>query len=218
MQVSSDGDDIFERHQEAKATDTGNKRGPQRENISYNATSDFDKQPPPSSSNYSYNSRDDGGLEKEKVETRNTFSGTSNQKIYSRPNSNDTEETVQKVSPPRRKGYREEKSEKVVNWQKKDNGDEKSEKVGWPKRDGNNTDLPTIGNKQQGSSIPNASYMAAKQSEPEQLHDENVNEILEVGSHGKISLFQHNYYKWNTKRNDVFIGRRSSDCGPQERD
>ncbi|KAJ0954744.1 putative plus-end-directed kinesin ATPase [Helianthus annuus] len=95
------------------------------------------------------------------------------------PSSVEKEETVQKVSPPRRKSYKEEKLERDINWNKKDNGNEKSEKFGWLKREGNNTDIPTVSSKQQGSSIPNASYTASKQSEPEQLHDENVNEILE---------------------------------------
>ncbi|KAI7752525.1 hypothetical protein M8C21_015876 [Ambrosia artemisiifolia] len=175
MLVSSDVDDTYEQPQEAKSMDTG-KRGSQR---SYNTTTDFEKQPPPSSSNYSFNSRDDIGLEKEKVDVKSTYSGSNNQKAYSRPSSVDTEETVQKVSPPRRKGYKEEKLERDVSLNKKDNGNEKSEKFGWLKRDGNNTDIPAVGSKQQGSSIPNASYMASKQSEPEQLHDENVNEILE---------------------------------------
>ncbi|XP_071730524.1 kinesin-like protein KIN-13A [Rutidosis leptorrhynchoides] len=177
MPVSSDTDDIYERNQEAKAMDTS-RRGPQRENISYNVASEYEKQPPPSSS-YSLNSRDDSDQEKERVDSKGKFSGSSNLKTYSMPNSVDAEETVQKVSPPRRKNYRDEKSEKVVNWQKKDNGDEKLEKGGWPKRDVASTDLPYAGNRQQGSSIPNANYTSAKQSEPEQLHDENVNEILE---------------------------------------
>lgn len=182
MLYSADGDDIYERQQEPKVMDTG-KRGVQRENISYNVTSDYEKQPPPSSSNYAFNNRDDSGqasgLDKEKVDSKSAFSASNNQKTYAMPSSVDTEETVQKVSPPRRKTYREERSEKVSNWQKKDNGDEKPERSGWSKRDGTNIDLPTVGNKQQGASISNASYMASKQSEPEQLHDENVNEILE---------------------------------------
>ncbi|KAF5774395.1 putative plus-end-directed kinesin ATPase [Helianthus annuus] len=157
--VSSDGEDMYDRNQEAKVMDTG-KWGPQRDNLSYNATSDFEKQPIPSSSNYTFKSRDESGFEQEKADAKNTFSGSYSQRVFPRPSSVDTtEETVQRVSPPRRK----------VNWQKKDNGDEKPEK-GWLKRDGNNTDI---------SNIPNASYMASKQSEPEQLHDENVNEILE---------------------------------------
>ncbi|MFS7923135.1 putative plus-end-directed kinesin ATPase [Helianthus anomalus] len=172
MLVSSDVDDTYEQHQEAKSMDAG-KRAPQR---SYNATSDFEKQPPSSSSNYSFN---DTGFDKEKVDVKSTYSGSNNQKVYSRPSSVEKEETVQKVSPPRRKSYKEEKLERDINWNKKDNGNEKSEKFGWLKRDGNNTDIPTVGSKQQGSSIPNASYTASKQSEPEQLHDENVNEILE---------------------------------------
>lgn len=178
MQVPGDTDDIYERYQEAKVIDTG-KRGAPRENISYNPTADFEKQRPPSSSNYSFTSRDDGGQDKEKVDIKNTFSGSSNQKVNLTPSSVDTEEMVQKVSPPRRKNYREEKSEKVINWQKKDSGDEKSDKGGWPKRDGSNNDLPMIGNKHQGSSIPSFGYMASKQSEHEQPHDENINEILE---------------------------------------
>ncbi|XP_076945235.1 kinesin-like protein KIN-13A [Bidens hawaiensis] len=154
MLTSSDGEDIYDSHQEAKVMDTA-KRGPQRDNLSYNAKSDFEKQPPPSSSNYSFKSRDDSGVEKENTDAKNTFSGPYNQKMYSRPSSVDTEETVQKVSPPRRKGYRE----------------EKSEKTGWFKRDGNNT----TGN----SNTPNASVTTSKQLESEQLPDENVIEILE---------------------------------------
>ncbi|KAI3703564.1 hypothetical protein L1987_73725 [Smallanthus sonchifolius] len=168
MLVSSDGEDIYEHHQEAKVMDTG-KRGPQRDDISFNAASDFEKQPPPSSSSYAFKSWDDSGRENEKADAKNTSSGSNNQRLYSRPSSVDTEETVPKVSPPRRKGYREDKSEKVVNWQKKDNSDEKSEKS-WLKRDGNNTNIPNI---------PNASNMASKQLESEHLHAENVNEILE---------------------------------------
>ncbi|XP_076909271.1 kinesin-like protein KIN-13A [Bidens hawaiensis] len=137
-------------YQEEKVVDTG-KRGPQR---SYSATADFEKQTPPSSSNYSFNSRDDNDW--------------NNPKVYSMPTSFDTEETVQKVSPPRRKSYREEKTER---------GNEKSDKFGWLKRDGYNSEIPSFGNKQQGLSIPN--YMASKQSESEQLQDENVNELLE---------------------------------------
>ncbi|XP_076886718.1 kinesin-like protein KIN-13A [Bidens hawaiensis] len=156
MLASSDGEDIYDRHQEAKVMDTA-KRGPQRDNLSYNATSDFEKQPPPSSSNYSFKSWDDSGFEKENTDAKNTFSGSYNQKMYSRPSSVDTEETVQKVSPPRRKDFRE----------------DKSEKTGWLKRDGNNS------NNTDNSNIPNASFMTSKQLESEQLHDENVNEILE---------------------------------------
>ncbi|KAK1417782.1 hypothetical protein QVD17_26916 [Tagetes erecta] len=175
MLVSSDGEDIYDRPQEAKVMDTA-KRGP-RDNISYNAVPDFEKQPLPSSSSYVFKNRDDSGLENEKADAKNTYSGSINQRLYSRPSSVDTEETVQKVSPPRRKGYREDKPEKV-NWQKKDNSDEKIEKGGWLKRDGNNNiDIPTFGNKQQGSN--NASYIPSKQPEPGQLQDENVNEILE---------------------------------------
>lgn len=216
--VSSDVDDTYEQQQETKVMDTG-KRGPQR---SYNPASDFEKQPPSSSSSYSFNSRDDSGVDKERVDVKNTYSGFNNQKLYSMPNSIDTEETAQKVSPPRRKGYREEKSEKDISWNKKDYGNEKSEKFGWLKRDSNNTDIPTVGNKQQGSSIPNASYMASKQSEPEKLHDENVNELLEVSSQFMMILtkFVCNcmLFKYKFKGNYCFVGRRSSNCSPQERD
>lgn len=136
-------------NEDTKVSDTGKRGGQQRDNISYISTSDFDRQAlPPSSSNYTFSTRDDSwqppsSLDKEKF---------------------DTEEMVQKVSPPRRRSYRE---------QKKDSGgvDEKS---GWLKRDSD------VMKQQQGSgmsSIP--SYMASKQSESEQPHDESINEILE---------------------------------------
>lgn len=154
--VPSDNEDIYERY-DTKASDTG-KRGAQRENISYN--SDFDK-PPPTSSNYTFSTREDSGqpsgLEKEKFDSRNAYLSQS---------FGDMEETVRKVSPPRRKSYREEKEklEKGVNWQKNNSsgGDEKIERSGY---------------KYQGSSIP--SYLSSKQFEIEQPNDENINEILE---------------------------------------
>ncbi|KAL4565093.1 hypothetical protein LXL04_029177 [Taraxacum kok-saghyz] len=134
--------------EDTKPADTGKRGAPvPRDNIPYFPTPDFDRQLPPpipTSSNYPFNTHDDSW--QERVDPRSTYLG-------------DTEEMVQKVSPPRRKSYREEKLEKSVNWQK--------------------TDISSMGNRQQqqGSSIP--SYMSSKQSEPESPHDENINEILE---------------------------------------
>ncbi|GKB37304.1 hypothetical protein Tco_0882246 [Tanacetum coccineum] len=150
----ADGDDIYERQQEPKVVDTG-KRSVQRKNISYNATSDYEKQPPPCSSNYVFNNRDDSGqdsgLDKEKSDAKSAFSGSSNQKTYSMPSSVDTKETVQKVSPPRRKLSKKKDQKRLV------------------------TDRRRI------MVMKNLSEAVGQKemSKPEQLHDENVNEILE---------------------------------------
>jgi kinesin family protein 2/24 len=79
----------------------------------------------------------------------------------------DTEEKAPKVSPTRRKGSREEKSEKSGNWLKKD---------------GSGPDLPTGNSKQQNTGNLSASNTGPRQYEPYPPPDGNINAILEVGN------------------------------------
>ncbi|XP_059648372.1 kinesin-like protein KIN-13A isoform X2 [Cornus florida] len=106
--VSADVEDVYEQHQEVKAVDAG-RTAVEREN-----PVDFGKQPSGFPSKYPLNGREEssvtsGTAEKEKVEMKNTFGGSTTtttatkpstaQKLYSSysQNSVDTEEKMQKV-------------------------------------------------------------------------------------------------------------------------
>lgn len=116
-----------------------------------------------------HNGREDGGmiglaLEREKQ----NFGGLTSQKNYSSSfsqNAFDTEERVQKVSPPRRKAHRDEKSEKPGNW---------------PKKDGSGSEPSTTGYKQQNMSHLTSNSVGSREYEPEApVPDGDINEILE---------------------------------------
>ncbi|CAL5393260.1 unnamed protein product [Camellia sinensis] len=169
--VSADVEDVYEQHQEVKVVDTGGRRVVEKENPSYNP-SESNKQPSTSPSNYPFGEREDGGVtfgtvERERVDKQN-FVGLTSQKMHSSSylqNSVDTEERVQKVSPPRRKAHRDEKSEKPGNWLKKD---------------GCGSDPSATSYKQQSTSNFTSSNVGSRQNEPEPPPpDRNINEILE---------------------------------------
>ncbi|KAM0984929.1 hypothetical protein ACFX13_012474 [Malus domestica] len=165
--VSSEVEDVREQHQEVKVADTG-RRAVEKESFSYiPPTPEFDKQPAKSSSSNPINVREESGvpsgsMDRERFEMNNSYGDNYSQKLpnYSK-NSVDTEERVQKVSPPRRKVTKDEKSERLGNWPKK---------VG--------SDLSTTSSKQQSTGIYNASNAGSRQSEPE-VPDGNINAILE---------------------------------------
>ncbi|CAL5337863.1 unnamed protein product [Camellia sinensis] len=169
--VSADVEDVYEQHQEVKVVDTGGRRVVEKENPSYNP-SESNKQPSTFPSNYPFGEREDGGVtfgtvERERVDKQN-FGGLTSQKMHSSSylqNSVDTEERVQKVSPPRRKAHRDEKSEKPGNWLKKD---------------GCGSDPSATSYKQQSTSNFTSSNVGSRQNEPEPPPpDRNINEILE---------------------------------------
>ncbi|KAF5944680.1 hypothetical protein HYC85_018757 [Camellia sinensis] len=169
--VSADVEDVYEQHQEVKVVDTGGRRVVEKENPSYNP-SESNKQPSTFPSNYPFGEREDSGVtfgtvERERVDKQN-FGGLTSQKMHSSSylqNSVDTEERVQKVSPPRRKAHRDEKSEKPGNWLKKD---------------GCGSDPSATSYKQQSTSNFTSSNVGSRQNEPEPPPpDRNINEILE---------------------------------------
>ena len=170
LPTSVDVEDVYEPQLEVKLADMG-RRMPDKES-SYNHAADFDRQPSSFSSNYPFNAREESGVapglvDRERVEMKNSFVGSTSQKMYSSSysqNSVDTEEKVQKVSPPRRKVPREEKLEKLGNWQKKESG----------------TDMPFTSSKQQNTSNSNVNNVASRQYEPEPPNDGSINAILEV--------------------------------------
>ncbi|XP_071940282.1 kinesin-like protein KIN-13A [Coffea arabica] len=186
---SADVEDLVDQHQESKAVD--NRRVVQKEFTSYNSSSDVDKQPSSFTSNYTSGLEESTATssapDKERSDMKNSHGGSS-QKINLTSFSQiaaDTEEKVQKVSPPRRKVYpqipvdTEEKVQKVSPPRRKTYRDERPEKLGnWPRKDAANFDSSSS-YKQQNVNIADTNGVGSKQYEPEQPHEDSINEILE---------------------------------------
>lgn len=186
---SADVEDLVDQHQESKAVD--NRRVVQKEFTSYNSSSDVDKQPSSFTSNFTSGLEESTATssapDKEKSDMKNSHGGSS-QKINSTSYSQiaaDTEEKVQKVSPPRRKVYpqipvdTEEKVQKVSPPRRKTYRDERPEKLGnWPRKDAANFDSSSS-YKQQNVTISDTNGVGSKQYVPEQPHEDSINEILE---------------------------------------
>lgn len=165
--VSDIGEDSYEQHQEVKVAETG-KRVVEEENLFYSSAAEFDKQPGSLSSGYILNEQEEkrmasGSIDRERLEMKNVYRDSIDKKKYSQ-NSVDVEEKVQKVSPPRRKITREERSEKFVNWLKKDS---------------NESDCSIASTKHNNSGNHNTTNVVSRQYEP-QRSDGNIYAILEV--------------------------------------
>ncbi|PON88333.1 Kinesin-like protein [Trema orientale] len=167
QQVSVDVEDSYEPRQEVKVADTG-RRHAEKDNSLYNSNADFEKQSGSLSSSYplpSLNGREEkgvasGSMDRERFDMKNSYSDS---KMYSySQNSTDTEDKVQKVSPPRRKVSRDEKSEKFGNWLRKDGG----------------SDISTTSSKQQNTGSYSSTNSGSRQYEPDSA-DGNINAILE---------------------------------------
>ncbi|XP_022138661.1 kinesin-like protein KIN-13A [Momordica charantia] len=155
--VPTEAEDVNMLRQEVKLGELG-RRVAEKESLS---SSDFEVPTTALPSSNTFHVRDD----KEPLEMKNTHGEPTGRKIpmYSQ-NSTDAEEKVQKVSPPRRKSSRDEKSEKLGSWQKKDSGV---------------TDLSTASSKQYGPGNSNTNDAGPRKYEPEPTPDGNINAILE---------------------------------------
>ncbi|PON80367.1 Kinesin-like protein [Parasponia andersonii] len=168
QQVSVDAEDSYEQRQEVKVADTG-RRHAEKDNSLYNSSADFEKQSGSLSSSYPLNGREEkgvasGSMDRERFDMKNSSSDSYSQKMYSySQNSTDTEDKVQKVSPPRRKVSRDEKSEKFGNWLRKDGG---------------GSDISTTSSKQQNTGSYSSTNSGSRQYEPDST-DGNINAILE---------------------------------------
>lgn len=168
--VTVEMEDDFE-PQEVKVVDIG-RRVVEKETFS-NPTVDFNKQQSSYYSNLPFNGREEsevasGSMDKEKFEV-NSYGGSTSQKMHpSHSQTNiDTEEKVQKVSPPRRKASRDtEKSDKLGNWHRKDSS---------------GSDFSTTYARQQNTGSFNTNNVGPSQLEPEPPLDGNINALLEVG-------------------------------------
>ncbi|XP_023514850.1 kinesin-like protein KIN-13A [Cucurbita pepo subsp. pepo] len=170
--IPIEAEDVNMLCQEVKLGGELGRRVPEKESLS---SSNFDMPTSALPSSNAFHARDEkssgvtvasASFDKEPLEMRSIHGDPTGRKvpIYSH-NLNDTEEKVQKVSPPRRKSSRDEKSEKVGSWQKKD-----SSSV---------PDLSTASLKQYGAGISNANDAASRKSESEPTSDGNINAILE---------------------------------------
>lgn len=159
---TAETEDVYEQYQESKVVDTSGRVD--KETSSFNFSADDEKQTPSIASSFNFNGREEsavpaGGVERERLDVKNSFKGTISQKTSSvghAQSSSDVEEKVQKVSPPRQKAYSR------------------------PTKDFNNFDVSPRSNKQQTASISNANTTSVRQNEPEPPPDGSINEILEV--------------------------------------
>ncbi|XVF62580.1 hypothetical protein PTKIN_Ptkin09bG0019800 [Pterospermum kingtungense] len=161
-----DVEDVYDRPQEVKVVDTA--RMVVEKNV---YTVDSDKQPSTFSSSYPYSGKEESGkasgpTDGERFEVNNSYGGSTSQRAYSlnSQNSADNEEKVQKVSPPRRKATREEKSEKMGNLAKKDGG---------------GSDLSATNSRQASAVNYNTNNVGHRQNDLEPPIDGNINAILE---------------------------------------
>ncbi|CAN4104724.1 unnamed protein product [Withania somnifera] len=172
LAVSAGAGDAYEQSQESKILDTTRWA---LEKESYIPSSDFDKPSSRFGSNLTINSWEErgtnsGGMERDRVEVKNADGIPAGQKQYPATNlqtSADVLDKVPKVSPPRRKAYRDEKPEKPErprNWSRKDVAD---------------ADPSSTSYRQQSTSTPTKSIGSRQNEVSSPPHDENINEILE---------------------------------------
>lgn len=177
-QVFADVDDMMQ-YAEPREVEAS-RRAVERDNISYNPSSEYDKDSSGLLTSYNNNNGRDvnevasGSNDRDKLEMKSSYGGSTStsQKTYSyAQNSTDGEEDVQKISPPRRKiSSRDEGTEKLGNWLKKEGG---------------GPDRSTMAHKSQGANNAHANANNApppRHYEPESsVNDGNIDEILEVG-------------------------------------
>ncbi|XP_061370541.1 kinesin-like protein KIN-13A [Gastrolobium bilobum] len=165
---SSAGAEDFNDQCQEKTMEIGRKFVEKENSLYSSAAADVDKQPSNFSLSYPLNGREEKGLastsmDRNRFEAKNSYSDSTSQKMNSY-SQNDTEEKVQKVSPPRRKVSKDEKSERPANWMK---------------RDANGSDLFTASSKQQSTGNNSTVATGSKLYEAESSPDGNISAVLE---------------------------------------
>ncbi|XP_006342799.1 kinesin-13A-like isoform X1 [Solanum tuberosum] len=171
--ASTEAEDDSEQPQELKVSEVSRRM--ERESTSYNPSSERNQTSSFASTHtftgWEESGTNSAGLERDKFEMKNSYRVPAGQKMYPTPNmqsSADTEDKVQKVSPPRRKVSRDEKPEK-------------------PERPGNGSridvssaDSLSTSYKQQSTNSSNIKSIGTRQNELNSPpRDDNINEILE---------------------------------------
>ncbi|XP_060197765.1 kinesin-like protein KIN-13A isoform X1 [Lycium barbarum] len=169
--ASTEAEDAIEQPQESKVSEVS-RRAMDRESKSYNPSSER-RQTSSFASNHTFTAWEEsgansGGPERDKFEVKNSYHVPAGQKMYSTPNiqsSADTEDKVQKVSPPRRKVSRDEKPEKLGSGSRRDVPSSDSLSTSYKQQSTNSSKIKGIGTRQSELNSP--------------PRDDNINEILE---------------------------------------
>ncbi|KAJ8573876.1 hypothetical protein K7X08_010387 [Anisodus acutangulus] len=169
--ASTEAEDAIEQPQESKVSEVS-RRAMENESTSYNPYSEL-RQTSSFASNHTFTGWEEsgansGGLERDKFEVKNSYLVPAGQKMYSTPNmqsSADTEDRVQKVSPPRRKVSRDEKPEKPGSGSRRDVSSSDSLSTSFKQQSTNSSNIKGIGTRQSELNSP--------------PRDDNINEILE---------------------------------------
>ncbi|CAL0307222.1 unnamed protein product [Lupinus luteus] len=161
---SAGAEDFSDQRQEVKTVDMDRKV---IEKQNYSSAAEVGIQPSSFSSSYLFNGREGRDLASasinKKFEMKNSYSDSTSQKINSY-SLNDTDEEMQRVSPPRRKGYKDEKPERSTNRLK---------------RDVSGSERFTANFKQQSTGNYNTVTSGSWQSETEPIPNGNINAIPE---------------------------------------
>ncbi|KAH0728177.1 hypothetical protein KY284_004042 [Solanum tuberosum] len=171
--ASTEAEDDSEQPEELKASEVSRRM--ERESTSYNPSSERNQTSSFASTHtftgWEESGTNSAGLERDKFEMKNSYRVPAGQKMYPTPNmqsSADTEDKVQKVSPPRRKVSRDEKPEKP---ERQGNGS---------RIDVSSADSLSTSYKQQSTNSSNIKSIGTRQNElSSPPRDNNINEILE---------------------------------------
>ncbi|CAM8983642.1 unnamed protein product [Rhodiola kirilowii] len=165
LPTSFDSEETSLKYAEGKGLDWGRRPSEAGNSLNISAV-ERDRQPPGYIPNHSIEREQNPSIystmDKERTEMRSTIGGP-NYVSPSTENSTGAEDLVRKVSPPRRKSSREDKSDISGNWSRKDNGISDS-------------DASAIGTQRQN--LSNFSTTSLKK-ESGSLNDGNLNAILE---------------------------------------
>ncbi|CAL0301612.1 unnamed protein product [Lupinus luteus] len=159
----------FNDQRQEKTTDMGRKFAVKETSL-YSSAADVNKQPSSFSSSFLFNGREETGLayasvDRERFEVKNSYNDSTSQKMNSY-SQNDTDEIVQKVSSPRRKGSKEEKSERPANLMKRD-------------ANGNGSNIPTSFKQQSTGNYTTATTRSRVHGAESSPDDGNISAILE---------------------------------------
>lgn len=166
-QVSTGGEDVYDQQQGVKPVDTSKMVA--EKNYYHKPIADVDKRSSTYPSHQPFKSREESGVvsgfvDKERADLKNTSVSSTSHKLYTSSfshNEVDTEEKVQKVSPPRRKAPRDDKPDKLL------------------RKEGTSFDQSNAPYQQQTTAYTN--NVSHGQLETEPPLDGNNNETLEVG-------------------------------------
>ncbi|KAG5632966.1 hypothetical protein H5410_004683, partial [Solanum commersonii] len=168
--ASTEAEDDSEQPQESKVSEVSRRM--ERESTSYNPSSERNQTSSFASTHtftgWEESGTNSAGLERDKFEMKNSYRVPAGQKMYPTPNmqsSADTEDKVQKVSPPRRRVSRGEKPEKPGNGSRIDVSSADSLSTSYKQQSTNSSNIKSIGTRQNELNSP--------------PRDDNINEILE---------------------------------------